>query len=140
MDDRHNKVLWDAVRSESDPIRAIALAADVGETVVAASLADRNAIREQLTAFRKVLSGNGDPSHSLLNRVENIENDMAEAKDELEKISNLLKGDLKLEGGESLLDEIRKQKRTLDSLSKLGWALLSALVVRLGLELISLLM
>lgn len=134
MDEKQNKVLWDAVRQEDDLQRAIALAADVGEAAVVASLRDRENIREQLAGLRVVIMGDGDPSCSLMNRVKRIEEDVNSMKTETKEITTLLRGDLK--GGESLLEEIRRQRTAFANMSKLGWAVLIALVIEFVVQLV----
>lgn len=137
MDEKQSKLLWDAVRKEDDLARAIQMAADIGESAINASIQDRIGIKAQLSELRKVISGNGDPSHSIVTRLENIECKTMSCEVEIKEIVNLLRGDLK--GGESLLDKIRKQEKLVENVIKMGWIVLGIVITEVVVRLLGLL-
>lgn len=137
MDEKQSKLLWDAVRKEDDLAKAIQMAADIGESAVNASIQDRIGIKAQLSELRKVISGNGDPSHSIVTRLENIERKTMSCEVEIKEIVNLLRGDLK--GGESLLDKIRKQEKLVENVIKMGWIVLGVVITEVVVRLLGLL-
>ncbi len=137
MDEKQSKLLWDAVRKEDDLAKAIQMAADIGESAVNASIQDRIGIKAQLSELRKVISGNGDPSHSIVTRLENIECKTMSCEVEIKEIVNLLRGDLK--GGESLLDKIRKQEKLVENVIKMGWIVLGVVITEVVVRLLGLL-
>lgn len=137
MDEKQSKLLWDAVRKEDDLAKAIQMAADIGESAVNASIQDRIGIKAQLSELRKVISGNGDPSHSIVTRLENIECKTMSCEVEIKEIVNLLRGDLK--GGESLLDKIRKQEKLVENVVKMGWIVLGIVITEVVVRLLGLL-
>lgn len=137
MDEKQSKLLWDAVRKEDDLARAIQMAADIGESAINASVQDRIGIKAQLSELRKVISGNGDPSHSIVTRLENIECKTMSCEVEIKEIVNLLRGDLK--GGESLLDKIRKQEKLVENVVKMGWIVLGIVITEVVVRLLGLL-
>lgn len=137
MDEKQSKLLWDAVRKEDDLARAIQMAADIGESAINASIQDRIGIKAQLSELRKVISGNGDPSHSIVTRLENIECKTMSCEVEIKEIVNLLRGDLK--GGESLLDKIRKQEKLVENVVKMGWIVLGIVITEVVVRLLGLL-
>lgn len=137
MDEKQSKLLWDAVRKEDDLAKAIQMAADIGESAINASIQDRIGIKAQLSELRKVISGNGDPSHSIVTRLENIECKTMSCEVEIKEIVNLLRGDLK--GGESLLDKIRKQEKLVENVIKMGWIVLGIVITEVVVRLLGLL-
>ena len=137
MDEKQSKLLWDAVRKEDDLAKAIQMAADIGESAVNASIQDRIGIKAQLSELRKIISGNGDPSHSIVTRLENIECKTMSCEVEIKEIVNLLRGDLK--GGESLLDKIRKQEKLVENVVKMGWIVLGIVITEVVVRLLGLL-
>lgn len=86
-----NKMLWESVRNETDVAAAIQLIADVGEQATTESIRDRAALRKEMYALRdaakddyyilrKTLVGNGDPTHSIVARLERIEECLRDSK------------------------------------------------------------
>lgn len=91
-----NKILWTGVREETDIIAAIRLVADIGEQATSESIRDREAIRKEMLMLRdafkeeyrtlsKTLVGNGDPSHSVVARLERIEECLKDTKTNRDK-------------------------------------------------------
>ncbi len=136
MDEKQSKPLWDAIRKEKDLEKAVQMAADVGESAVNASIRDREGIKVQLNELKKILSGNGDPSHSLISRLDNLEEDVACCKNDIRETVSLLRGDMK--GGESLVDRIRQQEKVIANLTKMGWLVLSVVLTEMAIRIINL--
>jgi uncharacterized UBP type Zn finger protein len=99
MSDAHierNKLLWNDLRNETNVAAAIRQIADLGEQATAESIRDREAIRkemhmlreaskEEYRIVRKTLVGNGDPSHSVVARLERIEECLKDSKTNRDK-------------------------------------------------------
>jgi len=91
-----NKLLWNDLRKETNMPAAVLQAADIAEQAIAESIRDREAIRkemhmlrdaskEEYQILRKTLVGNGDPSHSVVARLERIEEYLKETKTNRDK-------------------------------------------------------
>lgn len=95
----NNKLLWEQVIKEAqeDMKGAVEMIVKYSEHAIAESLTDRENIRlamakaeqkqaEELGNLRKVIQGNGDPSHSVITRLERIEEAQTKLHDALNKI------------------------------------------------------
>jgi len=95
----NNKLLWEQVIKEAqeDMKAAVEMIAKYSEHAIAESMTDRENIRlamakaeqkqaEELGILRKVIQGNGDPSHSVIARLERIEEAQTKLHDALNKI------------------------------------------------------
>lgn len=129
------RLLWDAVKKETDALKAIRMTAEIGEEAILASEVDRVSIKSQLADLRKILSGNGDPSHSIINRVEKIDADTLYCRCKIDNIEDMLIGDVeKGTTGESLLDKVKRSERIADNATKLFWAILIAVIIEIVLQ------
>ena len=92
-----NRILWEQVRRETDPKEATLLIADFAEQAINEGINDREQLRQEIdksnkelqseiAGLRKVLQGNGDPSHSLIARLDRIEENQRKASDSVNKI------------------------------------------------------
>lgn len=79
-----NRLLWEQVRQEDDLVKAVHMIADLTEQAIDERNCEFLDVRNQMNAhreearlenreLRKVLLGNGDPSHSVVARLERIE-------------------------------------------------------------------
>ena len=68
-----NRVIWQTIREEEDIEKALGMVVTATEEAIEESLHDRDCIREEIKKTNKILTGNGDPSHSLIARLEVIE-------------------------------------------------------------------
>lgn len=91
-------LLWEQVRKETNLEEAIKMIADLGEQAVTeeigeitelkASIKKLDAdIHADLGHLQKVLYGNGDPSHSVIARLERIEEAQKKAAENYSKVS-----------------------------------------------------
>jgi len=91
-----NKLLWNDLRNETNVAAAIRQIADLGEQATTEGIRDREAIRkemqmlrdaskEEYRILRKTLVGNGDPSHSVVARLERIEECLKDTKTNRDK-------------------------------------------------------
>lgn len=131
---------WEAVRKETDAHKAIHMLADLGEEAVVASMNDRAEIRAQMLTLVKILIGNGDPSHSLINRVDDVEHTLGNCKKILDSLQRLLIGDI--DGGAkdpSLIERIKDTEKVARTAVKLAWIVLGVVVTQIIANLIDLL-
>jgi hypothetical protein len=136
MTDRtsRNHDSWEHVRKEKDPAKAIRMAADVGEDAIRASIEDRDLIRADIHEIRRLVAGNGDPTHSIIARVERIEMEMATTCNVVAEIRRLLVGDLTgkkdtiSDKVDDLGDRIDKIEGQMASINKLTWAVIIIVV------------
>ena len=139
MDSDKNKLLWESIRSEPDAMKAIRLATQVGEDAVMSSEKDRASMKKELADVKKILSGNGDPSHSLLNRVTVIEADTTHCKGKIDRIERLLVGDI--DDGtdkESILAMVKKSDKIANNAIKIAWLVLGAFITQVVLQILQL--
>lgn len=92
-----NRILWEQVRRETDPKEATLLIADFAEQAINEGINDREQLRQEIdksnkelqseiAGLRKVLQGNGDPSRSIIARLDRIEENQRKASDSVNKI------------------------------------------------------
>lgn len=74
---KKNSMIWETIRQEEDLRKAINMTCDATEEAIEESLADRDYIKDEIAKVNKTLCGNGDPSHSMIARLEDIEKYMA---------------------------------------------------------------
>ena len=93
---KNNKMLWEQVREEDDVGKAIRLIAEITECAIDDRLTVDEELRqavlnvrleahEELKEIRKILLGNGDPSHSIISRLERIETKAAKSAESANK-------------------------------------------------------
>ena len=74
---KKNSMIWETIRQEEDMQKALDMVCAAAEEAIDESLSDRDSIRLELAKVNKTLCGNGDPSHSIIARLEDIEKYMA---------------------------------------------------------------
>ena len=90
------RLLWDQVRKETDLQQAVKMVADLTEQAVnermseTASLRDLirkldDDVRADYKQMQRALYGNGDPTHSILARLERIEENMCKSAENVNK-------------------------------------------------------
>ena len=131
---------WEAVRREPETHKAVHMLADLGEEAVVAGMQDRAEMRAQMLTLVKILIGNGDPSHSMINRVEDLELTLGDCKKVLLQIQTLLMGDLTTGMKEdSILDKVKRADKVSATAIKLAWMVLGLLVAQIVSTLLNLL-
>lgn len=119
MPSKKSEILWTQIRHQTDLQKAVLMIADVTEAAINESLDDRCNIRQLVIDSRKqshdeyielstILKGNGNPSKSIIARLERIEENTAKSKSNYDKliwivipiiVSNLLAVLFQLLGG-----------------------------------------
>ncbi len=90
------KLLWEQVRKETDIPQAVKMIADLTEQAVNERMSETASLRDLIRKLdddvsadykqmQRVLYGNGDPSHSILARLERIEENMCKSADNANK-------------------------------------------------------
>lgn len=136
----NNRERWEAVRNESDLAKAVHMLADLGEEAVTSSVKDREEMRVQLLTLVKILAGNGDPSHSLINRVDDVEHTLVGCKTVLDSIQALIIGDIRTGVKDpSLIERIKDTEKIARTAVKLAWIVLGVVITQIVANLINLL-
>lgn len=136
---------WDAVKKEADPMRAIGLAVDIADEAIVESELERAELRQAIKALTKVISGNGDPTHSVVARMERLEAEYQTSCADLREIRMLLKGDLStkkdslLDKIDALDDRLATVERALAKQDKVMWIIIAAVVTEVVMKIIGLL-
>ena len=90
---KKNSMIWETIRQEEDMQKALDMVCAAAEEAIDESLSDRDSIRLELAKVNKTLCGNGDPSHSMIARLEDIEKYMATVSKVLTAILILVVGE-----------------------------------------------
>lgn len=95
-DNEKVRLLWESVRKEEDIHKAVKMIADLTEQAVkermceteqlriAIDVLDTN-VRAEFKRLDKIMYGNGDPSHSIIARLERIEEKICSSTDNANK-------------------------------------------------------
>jgi len=95
---------------------------------------ERNRLAEQretnikLDNMTKILLGNGDPSHSMLNRMTNVECDLSKIKACVEKIDTLLWGEGDDISQKPLVERVKDSEKIAISAIKITWLAIGVIV------------
>ncbi len=92
------KLLWDSVRTEEDIPKAVKMIADLAEQAIKERIDETEKLRQtviklsedirlEFKTLQKTLYGNGDPSHSILARLERIEEMQCKASENANRAS-----------------------------------------------------
>lgn len=90
---KKNSMIWETIRQEEDMQKALNMVCDAAEEAIEESLSDRDNIRFEIAKVNKTLCGNGDPSHSMIARLEDIEKYMSTVSKVLTAILILVVGE-----------------------------------------------
>ena len=129
-----NHLMWESVREEDDLAKAIKMTTEIGEEAIKSSIEDRIQIREDISAIKRTVVGNGDPTHSIIARVEALEERIRVSCGVVEEIRKLLVGDLSgrkdsvSDKVDDLSERISKLEAAMGSISKLTWVVILAVV------------
>lgn len=93
---KKNSMIWETIRQEEDMEKALIMICDAAEEAVEESLSDRDSIRLEIAKVNKTLCGNGDPSHSMIARLEDIEKYMATVSKVLTALLMVVLGEIVL--------------------------------------------
>lgn len=92
-----NRLIWEQIRQEDDLARKVEMVTDATEMAIEESVQDRCEIRDAIRISReeahkesvelsKILKGNGEPSKSIIARLERIEENSTKSKANLDKV------------------------------------------------------
>lgn len=90
---KKNSMIWETIRQEEDMQKALNMVCEAAEEAIEESLSDRDNIRLEIAKVNKTLCGNGDPSHSMIARLEDIEKYMSTVSKVLTAILILVVGE-----------------------------------------------
>lgn len=71
--DKRKDIIWDAIKQENDQKKALDMLADVTERAFEETNVSIDKVNSKLADINKILCGNGNPSHSIIARLEDIE-------------------------------------------------------------------
>mgnify|MGYP005822884633 CR=1 FL=1 len=125
---------WDKIKTQSDPMVAVATIADLSDESFA-ELEERNLRMEaDLASIKKILIGNGDPTNSLVARLTRIEEDSNKFSSTLQEIRTYLVGDLTTKKDsicdkiDSIEDRLVKVESSMSSINKVVWIAITAVI------------
>ena len=122
----------DSIKGEGDLSLALSELADIEFEIGLDACKERKLIREHIKDLRVVLLGNGNPSNSLMVRLEKVEDCVSsftiETKSDIEEINNAING----KGDEpGILERLRVNQKFNNDLVKLKWMVLAMILAEI---------
>ena len=133
MSDRESdREIWQRIKETEDAMTAIHLIADVGYGAVVSRKRDIAKVELELGQIKKILLGNGDPTNSILAKVNTLMVIQDRTNQELSDLKYLIIGDVKKGvDNESLLDRVQHAQKMSQTASKLVWIILTFFILEL---------
>lgn len=141
MPDRFtDKESWSEVRKETDCVKKTEKLAELGYAHIMASDRTISELENSVKKLEIILTGNGDPSHSVLARIDDVEAEVINVNNEVKSLKNLILGDIEKAGKDpSLLERLRNTEKVADSAIKLAWLVIGAVIAQIILAILNLL-
>lgn len=119
----------DEVKQMKSYTEALTALADIQYDIGMDACKERSELREDVKRLRAIIMGNGDPEHSLMNRLTQVEACVDGSKDDLTIIKDALIG--KLDGKKGLLDRMENTEKINANMIKLMWVVVSVVVAEI---------
>lgn len=119
----------DEVKQMKSYTEALTALADIQYDIGMDACHERTELREDVKRLRVIIMGNGDPEHSLMNRLTQVESCVDGSKDDLTIIKDALIG--KLDGKKGLLDRMENTEKINANMIKLMWVVVSVVVAEI---------
>ena len=120
----------DDVKNMKSYTEALAVLADIQYEIGMEACREREALRTEIKELRKIILGNGDPQHSLLNRMKVFEEQFVKTAENVEKIKVAIIGGL--EGEKGLCEKVNELAKTQALHSKVWWAIAAVVIGQLA--------
>jgi DNA-binding FrmR family transcriptional regulator len=112
----------DEIKKMSSYTEALIALSDVTFDIGMEACSERAQLRKDVEAMRKVIEGNGDPSHSVVHRLASVESAVDEVAENVQKILDKLVGTLEKGGTIARCNErFEKLEELHKDIKKVGW-------------------
>jgi hypothetical protein len=122
------ELLLNQIKDSPNTKSAINSMADLLLIIERNRLAEQRETNIKLDNMTKILLGNGDPSHSMLNRMTNVECDLSKIKACVEKIDTLLWGEGDDISQKPLVERVKDNEKIAISAIKITWLAIGVIV------------
>jgi hypothetical protein len=122
------ELLLNQIKDSPNTKSAINSMADLLLIIERNRLAEQRETNIKLDNMTKILLGNGDPSHSMLNRMTNVECDLGKIKACVEKIDTLLWGEGDDISQKPLVERVKDSEKIAISAIKITWLAIGVIV------------
>ena len=122
------ELLLNQIKESPNTKSAINSMADLLLIIERNRLAEQRETNIKLDNMTKILLGNGDPSHSMLNRMTNVECDLSKIKACVEKIDTLLWGEGDDISQKPLVERVKDSEKIAISAIKITWLAIGVIV------------
>jgi hypothetical protein len=122
------ELLLNQIKDSPNTKSAINSMADLLLIIERNRLAEQRETNIKLDNMTKILLGNGDPSHSMLNRMTNVECDLGKIKACVEKIDTLLWGEGDDISQKPLVERVKDNEKIAISAIKITWLAIGVIV------------
>jgi hypothetical protein len=128
------------VSRETDPAKALALVVSILKQLVGTMSDEQLETNKKLDVLHKIIVGNGDPTKSLVARMERIEDCSNASTSDTAEIKTLLVGDMtSADNRPSMLDRLRKLETAMNTTIKIVWMVLAVVIGQIVLRLMEIL-
>jgi hypothetical protein len=115
-----------------DQQEALCSLADIQFEIGIGACEERSKLQKEIDNLRKIISGNGDPDHSLMSRMSGMEKCVSEVGKDMTIIKNALLGSLEdgdITGG--ILGRIKDAEKVNSNITRIMWIILGAAVAQI---------
>lgn len=116
----------DDIKQMKSYTEALTALADVQYEIGIEACHERAELKKEVDRLRAIILGNGDPEHSLMNRMSLLEAHFEDIKNDVIIIKDAIIGDLK--GKKGLLDRMEESEKINANLVKLMWIIVGVVV------------
>lgn len=117
------------VKNMKSYTEALTALADIQYDIGMDACHEREELRLDVEKLRAVIMGNGDPEHSMMNRLTNVEKSVNESGSDLSDIRDAILG--KIDGRKGLLDRMESAEKVNASMIKLMWLVVGVVVTEI---------
>lgn len=132
------KQIFDAIKKETDPMEAIKMLSDTSYETGMEACHERgeitrhvNALSSEIKEMKEIINGNGNPSASLISRMDRLEVDVSSIKKSTDKITSAIIGDIETDKP-SLYQRMRDVEKVSNNATKLTWLLVGLFIAEIG--------
>jgi hypothetical protein len=122
----------DEVKNMKDQQEALCSLADIQFEIGMSACEERSKLQKEIDNLRRIISGNGDPDHSLMSRMSGMEKCVGEMGDDIKTVKNALLGSLEdgdVTGG--ILGRIKDAEKVNANITRIMWIILGAAVAQI---------
>jgi len=128
----------DEIKKMDDYHQALSALADIQYEIGIDACGERHELQREIENLRKVIIGNGDPSHSIVARLSDVEKCMGDIGKNVEDILTALTGNIK-EGDGGLIGKVKTCTQFSENAKKIMWVIIGAALTQIIATIIGLL-